>query len=539
MNAFLTIPGFEEFCQQALGVLADSTAKGAILLLLAWAIALAMKRASAAARHLVWALALGGLLMLPVLSLALPKWQLPILPRRVATAPAIKPTIESAPAPSIAEPLKTALATEMKNTILPPHAPITTAPFAVAATAPTLSKPLSVSAILVAAWLAMALVVLVPLGAGFILVRNIINKSARLDREPWPEFIESLSNLLSLRRKVRLYLSSGPTMPMAVGIFRSAIVLPAEAETWPDEKGRAVLLHELAHVRRWDCLTHILTRLACVMHWFNPLAWLALNKLQNERERACDDLALTAGTRPTVYANELLSIARAMHSGPATSTAAIPMARTSQLEGRLLAILDAARNRGAVTNRILGIATVFLLMIVSTLAVVQLTSAEAQPNTSDTAVVIINAIVDDSLAAKIRQQGESVATDSKNYAAWRCNGANLLSVLRASLDSPNQDIYVANRTKWIEPGKNGFSYADTFADETKLVGLSMAGFYRFIPVRGGAELDITGFYVGCNMDKGRVDGKLRFGGNVNAGDALLFMGGLGPVGQAKPVHLCI
>ena len=105
-------------------------------------------------------------------------------------------------------------------------------------------------------------------------------------------------------------------MPMAWGILRPSVLMPADADTWPDERLRIVLLHELAHVKRRDCLTHLFAQLACAAYWFNPLAWMAVRRLRAERERACDDLVLAAGTRGSDYANQLLEIARVMQRGP-------------------------------------------------------------------------------------------------------------------------------------------------------------------------------------------------------------------------------
>lgn len=443
MNSLLTNPSVEAFCTKAIVVLVDSAAKGVILLCLAWSIALGMKRASAAARHLVWTLALGGLLMLPALSLALPKWQLPILPRPVAIAPKIIPAPLTAPPSVPAESIKPAPMVAQDQIVTKPAVPASVRPAAPFVARPVISKPIPASVIVFAVWLAVAAIALIPLGAGILLVRRIIKNSSRLDRGAWTELLGSLSELIGLRRNVRLYRSNGPTMPIAIGIFRPAIVLPAEADNWPDEKRRAVLLHELAHVRRWDCFTHILTRLACVMHWFNPLAWIALGKLQNERERACDDLALTAGTRPTVYANELLSIARAMHSGPATSAAAIPMARKSQLEGRLLSILDDSSNRREVTKKILSIAALLCVMIVGTLAVVKLTSPNGTPDGLEPKPVLSNK--GPNTIRLIKQE----KSENERTWVWRVDSALFMINLYSDVQGKDSGFGSTGHTKYV------------------------------------------------------------------------------------------
>jgi hypothetical protein len=100
-----------------------------------------------------------------------------------------------------------------------------------------------------------------------------------------------------------------------------------------------VLLHELAHVRRRDLVGHTLGRLACAFYWFHPLVWTAARELRSESERACDDLALSCGTRAADYAEHLLDIVTSIRRD-ATPSVALAMARRKEFEGRMLAILD-------------------------------------------------------------------------------------------------------------------------------------------------------------------------------------------------------
>ena len=78
---------------------------------------------------------------------------------------------------------------------------------------------------------------------------------------------------IGVRRAVRLMRTAGDTMPMAVGMRQPSIVLPAIADTWPEDRRRAVLLHELAHVERHDCLTQTLAAIACAVYWAHPGVW--------------------------------------------------------------------------------------------------------------------------------------------------------------------------------------------------------------------------------------------------------------------------
>ena len=132
---------------------------------------------------------------------------------------------------------------------------------------------------------------------------------------------------------------------MTFGLLRPAVLLPSDSAGWPDSRRRTVLLHELAHVRRGDAATHLAARVALAFNWWNPLAWTAWREFLKERERAADDLVLNAGERASDYAGHLLEVARGLGTVPATAWAGVCMARPSQLEGRLVAILDSRVNR--------------------------------------------------------------------------------------------------------------------------------------------------------------------------------------------------
>jgi TonB family protein len=137
------------------------------------------------------------------------------------------------------------------------------------------------------------------------------------------------------------------------------------------------------------------------LNWWNPLAWSAWREFLKERERATDDLVLNAGARAPDYAGHLLEVARTMQSAPATAWAAVAMARRSQLEGRLLAILDSGVKRhvpgrmAAVAAALLAIAAVapFAAMQAQTPAR-QTTAVKAVDNQSETAAGLLHQGID-------------------------------------------------------------------------------------------------------------------------------------------------
>src|SRR4029077_15656369 len=121
-----------------------------------------------------------------------------------------------------------------------------------------------------------------------------------------------LQRQLSLSRPVGLLTSATACTPMAVGVRRPSILLPANCVDWPAEKTRIVLSHELAHVERRDVFWQLAARVAAALYWFHPLVWLAAGRMRHERERACDDRVLSAGVRAIDYAAGLVEVAGAL-----------------------------------------------------------------------------------------------------------------------------------------------------------------------------------------------------------------------------------
>ncbi|MGH7575288.1 MAG: HEAT repeat domain-containing protein [Longimicrobiales bacterium] len=189
------------------------------------------------------------------------------------------------------------------------------------------------------AWVIGVLVLLARVCGGALRVQRVTRRGTALESADWMKPLWEAADRLDLTRVPRLFMSDGVQLPFACGLVRPAIVVPAAAADWTDERRRAVLFHELGHVRRLDLLSHLVGRLACALYWFHPLVWLAARRARAESERACDDLVLSTGTRPSTYAEHLLQIA----CGAANTSApvvAIPMAQRREFEGRMVAILE-------------------------------------------------------------------------------------------------------------------------------------------------------------------------------------------------------
>ena len=294
-----------------------------VILGVAWASALVLRRASAATRHLVWHAAVLAVLAAPILAKLTPSFELPVMQ-------------EIGPARSLAGPR------------VPDESAVATVDARTGGRAdrawPSADAPLVTFARLAPyVWIGGSLVLLLWFAVGWVSSAAAVRRAARAP-VGWISELAELKERLRLRSHVGLRIADRAGSPVAVGLLRSTILLPSNACEWSADRRRSVLLHELAHVKRGDCRVQAIAQAACVLYWFNPLVWKALGALRAERERACDDEVIRHGTLPSAYATHLLDIARDLQ--PTLSPrAALAMARPSELEGRLLAVLSTGRAR--------------------------------------------------------------------------------------------------------------------------------------------------------------------------------------------------
>ncbi len=357
-------------CSASSLLLLDSAAKGAVLLLLALGVVVLLRRDSAATRHLVWCLALASVLLVPLLSAWLPEWRvlpawLPPGPAPVTVASVAQPTTAGAALDnpvSVTELAPRNIALDARSPLPPvPAGMLERGPSTIAREAPSVQEARG-------NWLN-ALPALWVFGCGLLVLRLAAARWLLANRERQATALSSATPIgapenvgdplvaafvaayaqLRLRRGVTLYLHPEQAIPLVWGVLRYRLLLPESARQWSREQLRSVMLHELAHLKRGDTLAQWLAQLACAMHWFNPLVWWAAWRMHVERERACDDLVLSSGVRPSAYAEHLLHVASRLSPPRWTQAGGLAMARQSSLEGRLLAVLSANCNRRRVS----------------------------------------------------------------------------------------------------------------------------------------------------------------------------------------------
>ena len=122
-------------------------------------------------------------------------------------------------------------------------------------------------------------------GSSVVLLRELLATIglARWRRHASPltstRWISTLARIGFDHRGLRVLESQHIASPCTWGVMRPVLLLPTAGDTWPESARRAALMHELAHIQRRDAVSILVARLACASYWFNPLVWLAAERI--------------------------------------------------------------------------------------------------------------------------------------------------------------------------------------------------------------------------------------------------------------------
>ena len=318
-------------------LLLDSALRVSVVTGLALVAIILLRGRSAAIRHWVLAAATVCALALPALQPLVPSWQVTVaMPAPLARA-------VEAPAPA---PVRDGSAT----------------PAAAQAAEPTAT--MRAAAALGWLWLAGTAFFVAVLLTGLTRLAWLASRADAVEHARWRRLLDELSRRYGLTRSVQLLQSHHPALLVTWGVRSPKILLPLAADTWPDDRIRVVLAHELAHVMRKDWLSQMSAELLRALYWFNPLVWLASRRLREESERACDDAVLEMGVDAPVYATHLLEVAKGFAGHRSTWSPAPAIASPSHLERRVRAMLNTHLNRVPPT-RLARVAIVIALVSIT------------------------------------------------------------------------------------------------------------------------------------------------------------------------------
>jgi beta-lactamase regulating signal transducer with metallopeptidase domain len=320
------------------------------------------QRSGASARHLVWLCALGALLLMPIASLIMPAINPPVIPplpslaKTQSVAPAASephkirdaPTAESFPPASIKE---TTVAKVDKPTLL------------------SQSSPMQVKSgiVLGIIWLAGTILLAARLLLSLAAVRGESRRAYALFA-PSATIVRAREKI-GVAKAVSLRIAQGktvlPPVPMTLGVFRPAILLPVSASSWSEDLLYAVLCHEMAHIRRRDWLWQLGAELTIALYWWNPFVWIAARNLRSESEECCDDLVIASGMPPSEYASHLVRIVEALRQTRRSSRVltAVSMAEQPEISRRVEAVLQENKRRQALSRKTIAASVLLVFAI--------------------------------------------------------------------------------------------------------------------------------------------------------------------------------
>jgi beta-lactamase regulating signal transducer with metallopeptidase domain len=204
---------------------------------------------------------------------------------------------------------------------------------------------------LFAAWALIAGVLLIRLGVSLCHLHALRRSCREIDISSRSALMEVAQGFNKQSRRVKLLASDDVHIPTALGFFRPAVVLP----TWTlrdlsTDELKVILLHELAHLQRWDDWTNLAQKILKALFFFHPAVWWIDSRLALEREIACDDMVLEQSANARTYAASLISVAEKvvaekMRTGRALALAQSALGRVREVSQRVAQILDKQRTR--------------------------------------------------------------------------------------------------------------------------------------------------------------------------------------------------
>ncbi len=140
-------------------------------------------------------------------------------------------------------------------------------------------------------------------------LKNLKYKGATLPDANWQQMLAKCQNILGINNKVQLFFSARLTVPLVMGTIKPVILVPvALANQLSTREAEAILLHELAHIRRNDYLVNMIQLFIETILFYNPFVWLISSIIRKEREYCCDDMVVNATTERLPYAKALAAL---------------------------------------------------------------------------------------------------------------------------------------------------------------------------------------------------------------------------------------
>ncbi len=406
------------FCNHAASIFIQSSILIVLLLVVNF---LLRKRVRAVFRYCLWML-LFVKLILPS-SLALPTgigywlgdyW--PSKPPVSAQMPVIEPVTPIAVAPAVA--------TEAKAPLMAPVEPIAPTPTVQIQPAEVQLEPISWQGLVLLGWLVGVLIFSALLVQRARFVKGLLAQAKQANGRLL-DLLHRCRTDLGVKRQVGLRISANMVSPAVCGLFRPTILLPGYLLKKLDrQKVRAVLIHELAHIKRWDIWVNLFQTVLQIAYFYNPLLWLANAMVRRVREQAVDEMVLvTLDQEAEGYSNTLVDIAEMAFWRPNLSLRLIGVveskkALTQRIKHIISRPLPKTAKLGLLGLAIVVIAAAVLLPMAKAVSGPPTFTIKGTVTDAETGQPIAGAKVGDHGYGDGKQFGVTGPDGSYNYNSW-------------------------------------------------------------------------------------------------------------------------
>lgn len=226
--------------------------------------------------------------------------------------------------------------------------------------APVSAAADAIPMLLLALWSCGFVTVLAVWATRWIKVHAGIRRASRLEEGPETEMLRALQLHYGMRRRIELVSCADRLEPGVFGFRRPVLFLPAGiSEYLTADQLKAILAHELCHIRYRHTIAAAAHTLVEAIYWFHPLVWWLGARLVNEKERACDEEVLRLGNQPRTYAESILAVCRLYLASPLST---VPGVASSNLRKRIEEIMsdhihcNLSRNLGFTKKLLLAVA---------------------------------------------------------------------------------------------------------------------------------------------------------------------------------------
>jgi hypothetical protein len=299
---------------------------------------------------------------------------------------------------------------------------------------------------------------------------------------PWLTALARAQQRMGFKHGTALLTSDELPSPISWGVVRPVILLNAQAAESHDE-AEAIITHELAHVARLDWAKLLLARVAVAFFWFNPFVWLLSREAHQLREEAADDAVLSTDIDETEYARLLVGVARHECRGFLIGAHGVAPARNS-LTRRVKRVLDGAVKRAPAG---MAVPVAALNLVPATVAAPQSRLAASAPTSSaisksvSSGAAAVSGALDAAVATSAAAAGSavgSIMTTGLNGSTIKTGADGKVVMVGPSggvIEVYPPDAHGKRRTVLKGPGGNVMEYADVGAVRGLASAIAISG----------------------------------------------------------------